>query len=168
MGSQKWGQKWGHAEMGSGLTFGYFCYHESMARKPRIHYPGAVYHVILRGNDGQDIFFNASDRSRFCLLLQEGVERYEHRIHAFCLMTNHVHLVIQVGDVRLSRIMQNLCFRETENLTMTALGHYLRRDISSLSQAANRLGSRAALNTTLAEKLVTIRKKLIRIPKCQA
>jgi len=45
--------------------------------------------------------------------MQEGVERYGHRIHAFCLMSNHVHLVIQVGDVSLSRIMQNLSFRYT-------------------------------------------------------
>ena len=51
-----------------------------MARKPRIHYPGAFYHVILRGNDGQDIFYTKTDRSRFYQLLQEGVERYGHRI----------------------------------------------------------------------------------------
>jgi len=84
-----------------------------MARKPRIHYPGAVYHVILRGNGGQDIFFAKADRSRFYLLLQDGAERFGHRIHAFCLMTNHVHLAIQVGEVPLSRIMQNISFRYT-------------------------------------------------------
>ena len=68
-----------------------------MARKPRLHYPAALYHVILRGNGGQEIFFNQEDRFRFYLLLQEGIERYGHRIHAFCLMTNHIHLAIQVG-----------------------------------------------------------------------
>jgi putative transposase len=87
-----------------------------MARKPRIHYPGAVYHVILRGNGGQDIFFSQADRSRFYFLLQEGVEKYGHRVHAFCLMTNHVHLAIQVGEVPLSRIMQNIGFRYTSYL----------------------------------------------------
>jgi len=40
-----------------------------MARKPRIHYPGAFYHVMLRGNGGQDIFFSDADRSRFYLFL---------------------------------------------------------------------------------------------------
>ncbi len=65
-----------------------------MARKPRIHHPSALYHVILRGNGGQDIFRSDTDRFRFCLLLQEGVERYQHRIRALCLMSNHVHLVI--------------------------------------------------------------------------
>jgi len=79
-----------------------------MERKPGIHFPGACYHVILRGNGDQDIFFNKKDRSRFFFLLQEGIELYEHRIHAFCLMTNHVHLAIQVGDIPLSCIMQNL------------------------------------------------------------
>ena len=64
-----------------------------MARKPRVHYPTALYHVILRGNGGQE------DRFRFYLLLQEGIERYGHLIHAFCLMTNPVHLAIQVGEV---------------------------------------------------------------------
>lgn len=87
-----------------------------MARKPRIHYPGAVYHVILRGNGGQDIFFTQADRARFYFLLQEGVEKYGHRIHAFCLMTNHVHLAIQVGEVPLSRIMQNVGLRYTSYL----------------------------------------------------
>jgi putative transposase len=84
-----------------------------MARKPRIHYSGAFYHVILRGNGGQDIFNSETARSRFYLLIQEGIERYGHRIHAFCLMTNHVHLLIEVGIVPLSRIMQNLSFRYT-------------------------------------------------------
>lgn len=84
-----------------------------MARKPRIHYPGAVYHVILRGNGGQDIFFTKADRSRFYFLLQESVEKHGHRIHAFCLMSNHVHLAIQVGEVSLSRIMQNVGSRYT-------------------------------------------------------
>jgi putative transposase len=87
-----------------------------MARKPRIHYPGAVYHVILRGNGGQNIFFSRADRTRLYFLLQEGVSKYGHHIHAFCLMTNHVHLAIQVGEVPLSRIMQNIGFRYTAYL----------------------------------------------------
>jgi len=96
-----------------------------MARKPRIHYPGAFYHVMLRGNGGQDIFFSKGDRSRFSLLLQKGMERYNHRIHAFCQMTNHVHLVIQVGEIPLSRVMQNLSFRYTRyiNSRKNRMGH---------------------------------------------
>lgn len=96
-----------------------------MARKPRIHYPGAYYHVILRGNARQDIFFDGTDRYRFYLLLQEGTERFGHRIHAFCLMSNHVHLVVQVADKPLSKIMQNLSFRYTRwvNWRQNRSGH---------------------------------------------
>ena len=75
--------------------------------------PGGFYHVMLRGNGGQDIFFDDEDRSHFYLLLQEGISRYGHRIHAFCCMTNHVHLLIQVSEVPLSKIMQNISFRFT-------------------------------------------------------
>ena len=84
-----------------------------MARKPRLHYPGALYHVILRGNARQDVFHDVEDRYRFYLFLQEGTERFGHRILAFCMMTNHVHLAVQVGIVPLSRIMQNITFRYT-------------------------------------------------------
>jgi putative transposase len=84
-----------------------------VSRKPRVYSPGAAYHVTLRGNAGQALFFDNRDRTRFYLLLQEGIERFRHRIHAFCLMSNHVHLAIQVGDIPLSRIMQNLSFRYT-------------------------------------------------------
>jgi REP element-mobilizing transposase RayT len=84
-----------------------------MARKPRIHYPGAVYHVILRGDAGQDLFSQDKDRDRFYRLLDEGQQKYGYRIHAFCLMRNHVHLALQVGEISLFRIMQNLSQRYT-------------------------------------------------------
>ena len=84
-----------------------------MARKPRIHYPGALYHVMLLGNGGADIFFEDTDRRHFLGLVEEGMVRYRHRIHAFCLMGNHVHLALQVGEVALSKVAQNLSFRYT-------------------------------------------------------
>ncbi len=82
-----------------------------MARKARVHIPGALYHVILRGNAGQIFFDDDEDRIRFYLLVQEGAERFGHRMHAFSLMSNH--LAIQVGVVSLSGILQNLSFRYT-------------------------------------------------------
>jgi len=51
-----------------------------MARKPRIHLEGGVYHVLLRGNGGQALLFDPADRYRLYLLLQEGVERYGYRM----------------------------------------------------------------------------------------
>ncbi len=86
-----------------------------MARKPRIHYPGAVYHVMLRGNAGQNIFADDEDRTKLLLHLQESAERFFCQIHAFCLMSNHIHLAIQVGDVPLSRIMQSLNLKYTRH-----------------------------------------------------
>lgn len=85
-----------------------------MARKPRIHAPAAIYHVILRGNARQDIFCDDKDRYRFYEILQKSVERYRHRLLAFCLMSNHVHLEIQVAEIPLSRIMQSISQRYTQ------------------------------------------------------
>lgn len=85
-----------------------------MARKPRIHMPGAIYHVILRGNARQDIFSDDKDRYRFYDILQISCERFRYRIHAFCLMTNHVHLAVQVSEIPLSSIMQNISLRYTQ------------------------------------------------------
>ena len=82
-----------------------------MARKPRLHADGALYHVMLRGNGGTDIFHHDDDRRRFEALVAEGVKRFEHLIHAYCWMTNHVHLAIQVGAIPLSTIIQNMAFR---------------------------------------------------------
>lgn len=96
-----------------------------MARKPRIHYPGAVFHVILRGNAGDPIFFDDRDRYRLYLILQHAVEKFGCRIHAFCLMTNHIHLVMQTGEMPLSRIMQNISLRYTKwiNYSQQRTGH---------------------------------------------
>ncbi len=82
-----------------------------MARPARLHVEGGVYHVILRGNGGQDIFFSEQDRRFFYGLIAEGCRRFGYRVHGFCLMSNHVHLIAQVGATSLARPMQNLCFR---------------------------------------------------------
>lgn len=96
-----------------------------MARKPRIHAPAAIYHVIMRGNAQQDIFADDKDRYRFYEILQKSCERYRHRFHAFCLMSNHVHLEIQVAEISLSRIMQNISQRYTQwyNWRHSTSGH---------------------------------------------
>lgn len=96
-----------------------------MARKPRLHENGGVYHVMLRGNGGQAIFFDDEDHTHFYFLLEQGIARYGHRIHGFCLMSNHVHLAIQVGEEPLAKIMQNLSFRYTRwiNRKQKRIGH---------------------------------------------
>jgi putative transposase len=96
-----------------------------MARKSRIHYPGAVYHVIVRGNAGDPIFFDDRDRYRLYQFLQYAVEKFGCRIHGYCLMDNHIHLVMQTEEVPLSRIMQNISLRYTKwiNYSQNRTGH---------------------------------------------
>lgn len=96
-----------------------------MARRERIHFPGALYHVILRGNAGDQVFFDDLDRQRLYLIIQFAVERFRCRIHAFCLMRNHLHLVVQVDDIPLSAIMQNMALRYTKwiNYRRNRTGH---------------------------------------------
>ena len=96
-----------------------------MARKSRLHVSGGLYHVILRGNARQDVFFSPADRRYFCQLMAEGVERFGYRVHAFCLMTNHLHLALQAGDQPLSMGLQNLAFRYTRylNARLQRVGH---------------------------------------------
>ena len=96
-----------------------------MARKPRLHVAGGVYHVMVRGNRGQDIFFDVQDRSHLYLLMQQGIARYGHRVHGFCCMPNHIHFVMQVQATPLSQIMQNLSFRYTRwlNTKQRRSGH---------------------------------------------
>ncbi len=84
-----------------------------MARKPRLHFPGAVYHVTLHGNGNQPVFLDATDYTRFLLLIQEGIEKFGHKIHAYSLQSNVLQLVVEVDEVPLSRIMQQLGFRYT-------------------------------------------------------
>lgn len=80
-------------------------------RKPRIHYPGGMYHVIQRGNNKQIIFECDDDRQKFYCLLQEALSQYACKIHSFCLMSNHIHLAVQVGEIPLSKFMHSLSFR---------------------------------------------------------
>jgi len=84
-----------------------------MARKPRIHFPGAVYHVILKGLENEAIFKSVADRRAWEVLVEEGVERFGHQILAYCWAKDHVQMALQVSDAPLSKVMQNLSFRYT-------------------------------------------------------
>jgi len=79
-----------------------------MARKPRIHFPGALYHVISRGNQGQRIFRQDKDRFYYLDLLSRYYNRYDFRLYAYVLMSNHVHLLAEAGKVPLAKVMQGL------------------------------------------------------------
>jgi REP element-mobilizing transposase RayT len=82
-----------------------------MGRPPRRHFSGAVYHFLARGNNRQPIYLNPADRRAFEGFLHEGIERFQYRCHAFCWMTNHFHMAVEVASVPLSHIAHNLLFR---------------------------------------------------------
>jgi len=79
-----------------------------MARPLRIEFPGAVYHVTSRGNAKQAIFIDDEDRGVFFDVLSMVVERFNWFCHAYCLMENHYHLLIETPNGNLSKGMREL------------------------------------------------------------
>jgi putative transposase len=83
-------------------------YHPPMARKPRIEFEGAFYHVITRGNQRQKIFKEDTDYQKLLLLLTVYKNRYRYSLYAYVLMRNHIHLLIETRDIPLSKILQGI------------------------------------------------------------
>jgi REP element-mobilizing transposase RayT len=79
-----------------------------MARKLRIQYPGAIYHVTVRGVERRRLFRDDRDREGFLRRLGEAVEEYDARLYLFCLMGNHVHLLVETPRANLSAFMHKL------------------------------------------------------------
>ena len=73
-----------------------------MARPLRIEDPGAVYHITSRGNARADIFLSDADRQKFLEVLASTIEKYNWLCHAFCLLDNHYHAIIETTDPNLS------------------------------------------------------------------
>ena len=96
-----------------------------MARRPRIHFAGALYHVISRGNRRQGIFRDEKDLKRFLTYLSHCKMRFPFRLYAYALMKNHIHLLVEVEKVPLSKIMQSFLFRYTQyfNRRYRQVGH---------------------------------------------
>ncbi|MBW1863094.1 MAG: transposase [Deltaproteobacteria bacterium] len=89
-----------------------------MARKPRIHFNGALYHVIARGNRGQKIFRDDQDYERYLSFLKECKARFRFFLYAYTLMPTHIHILLEVSETPLSRLMQILQFRYTRNFNI--------------------------------------------------
>jgi putative transposase len=82
-----------------------------MPRRPRIHVPGGFYHVTLRGNHRQDIFFKDEHRDWLEEIVAEVIPRFGARVHAYCWMSNHIHLLAQIGEAPLGPIMLRIASR---------------------------------------------------------
>lgn len=100
-----------------------------MARRPRLHVPGGFYHVTLRGNHRQPVFFADSDRLLLNSIVAEATAALDSRVHAFCWMTNHIHLLVQVSDRPLGRFVHRIASRYARAVQarLTTTGHLFER-----------------------------------------
>ncbi|MFQ5852070.1 MAG: transposase [Candidatus Binatia bacterium] len=96
-----------------------------MARRPRIEFSGALYHVIVRGNQRQEIFHDEADYRKYLSLLCAYKGRYQCKLFAYTLMSNHVHLIIETGETPLSKVLQGLnqSYTQYYNLRWRTVGH---------------------------------------------
>ena len=96
-----------------------------MARKPRIEYPGAFYHVIARGNRKEPIFLNDEDRKNLLDRLKGYKNRYSFILYAYVLMDNHIHLLMETREIPLSKVMQGVLQSYTQwyNKKYQTVGH---------------------------------------------
>jgi putative transposase len=98
-----------------------------MGRPLRIEYPGAFYHVTSRGNEKREVFKSQRDRGKFLEYLESATVRYGARFHAYCLMTNHYHALVETPLGNLSEIMQHVngAYTNYFNTKRRRCGHLL-------------------------------------------
>lgn len=96
-----------------------------MARPLRIEYPGAVYHITSRGNERKSVFKDELDREAFLKVLTQVNKRYHWFCHAYCLMDNHYHILIETPDGNLSIGMRQLngVYTQIFNRRHRRIGH---------------------------------------------
>jgi putative transposase len=98
---------------------------DGVPRRPREQAAGCVYHVTSRGNRGQSIFRTDLDHVRFLALLETISAKADWTLHAYCLMPNHYHLVVEIGGPTLSSGLQwlNGVYGQTFNRCHRFVGH---------------------------------------------
>ena len=79
-----------------------------MARKPRVHYEGALYHVICRGNNRAYVLDNNESKKNYLEIIEHYKKKYGFKLYCYCLMDNHVHLLMEVSKEPLSKIMKGI------------------------------------------------------------
>lgn len=96
-----------------------------MARKPRIEFKGAFYHVIVRGNQRQEIFKEKGDFLKYLEIITKYKQRYQYFLYCYVLMSNHVHLLIEIQRTPLSKILQgiNQSYTMYFNRKYNTIGH---------------------------------------------
>ena len=96
-----------------------------MARPLRIQFPDAFYHVTSRGNERKAVFKSKRDREKFLEYLESATQRYDAVIHAFCLMDNHYHILLETPTGNLSQIMRHIngAYTTYFNVKRSRAGH---------------------------------------------
>ncbi len=96
-----------------------------MARPHRLQAEGCFYHITCRGNGRKNIYVNDKDREKFLEYLVKAKEKFQFYLHAYCLMNNHYHLLIETTQANLSRIMQyiNTAYSVYYNVKHNKSGH---------------------------------------------
>ena len=96
-----------------------------MARPIRLEYAGAIYHVTSRGDRREDIYDSDADRECFIKTLGDVCKRFNWVCHAYCLMSNHYHLLIETPDANLSKGMRQLngVYTQAYNRSNGRVGH---------------------------------------------
>lgn len=105
-----------------------------MPRKPRIHYEGALYHVMVRGNNGEKVFESGKEKQEYINIIKEYKKKYRFKIYAYCMMDNHAHLLIEVEKIPLSKIMQGIqqVFTQRYNKRYNRTGHIFQQRYKSI------------------------------------
>jgi putative transposase len=105
-----------------------------MGRAWRIEYEGALYHILSRGNEQKDIFYDNQDRLLFLKTVGEMSERFEIDVFAYVLMGNHYHLLLRTNRANLSKSMQwlGLTYTRRFNLRHFRSGHLFQGRFKSI------------------------------------
>ena len=100
-------------------------FRSAMARRPRVFAPGLLYHVIVRGNQRRKTFRCDDDYKAYLDRLQDYRAKFHLRVYAYCLMPNHVHLLLESGSAPLGKFMQGLQQSYTQyfNRSYRKVGH---------------------------------------------
>src|SRR6266567_4595728 len=122
-----------------------------MGRPLRIEFPGAVYHLTSRGNARADIFEDDTDREMFLNILGQVVMRFNWLCHAYCLMGNHYHLLIETPEGNLSQGMRQLngIYTQSFNRRHKRVGHLFQGRFKAIViEKENGDGGRTKLTTS--------------------
>jgi putative transposase len=136
-----------------------------MTEKKRIWFPGASYHITARGNRRNDIFKDGEDFQVYITLMKGALEYYKdkYRLACFCLMDNHVHLLIQTTDLHLKEFITrvNSIYAKYFNNKYNYIGHlYQDKYYSELIENDSQM-----LETSRYIHLNPVRAKMVKRPE---